>query len=208
MTDNHGRARREKRRCAQVIAGLIVPEVVVLPVGARGRGVAGGCSSAACDRILRASGGDGATPNGCPGRHPPSTKVDPPDGHHWGTVIGSTKTPLICRDNSRAPDIGDANRGRSMPHFIYHVPGKKVGCTKRHKGRLKQQGLTIDDIEILEVLHDVSDQEAGDREHAWAEKFGYPKGVHYIQNFSNRLTHEQCVENGRKAVCALNATLN
>lgn len=69
-----------------------------------------------------------------------------------------------------------------ITHIIYHIPGRKVGCTKnivwRKKLYLDREGI-LPSIEILEELHDKTDQEAGDIEWAWADKFGYPRGNHY-----------------------------
>jgi hypothetical protein len=64
--------------------------------------------------------------------------------------------------------------------YIYHIIGKKVGCTNNLRGRLGRQGfglpymITHDGeiilgdplVEILAVLTDVSDERAGDLEHA------------------------------------------
>lgn len=42
----------------------------------------------------------------------------------------------------------------------------------------KMEGV-VPEIELLEELHDATDQEAGDREWYWADKFGYSRGLHY-----------------------------
>ena len=67
-----------------------------------------------------------------------------------------------------------------ITHIIYHIPGRKVGCTRDFVGRKKwySKGVVL---EVLEELHNATDQEAGDREWFWAEKFGYKKGVHYTR---------------------------
>lgn len=70
-----------------------------------------------------------------------------------------------------------------ITHIIYHISGRKVGCTNdliiRKEWYLKSEGL-IPEIEILEELHDKTDQEAGDREWEWADWFGYRRDGHYL----------------------------
>lgn len=67
-----------------------------------------------------------------------------------------------------------------ITHIIYHIPGRKVGCTKSLEGR--KSWYSKDTIfEVLEELEDKTDQEAGDIEWAWADKFGYRRGVHYTR---------------------------
>ena len=52
-----------------------------------------------------------------------------------------------------------------ITHIIYHIPGRKVGCCKDLEYRkslyLEMEG-AIPEIEVLEELHDKSDQEATD----------------------------------------------
>jgi hypothetical protein len=83
-----------------------------------------------------------------------------------------------------------------ITHIIYHIPGRKVGCTKNLKGRLlwyrRYEGKEPE-YEVLEELHDKTDQEAGDRERFWADKFGYPRGPHFTS-----LTFELRSTGGRK----------
>src|SRR5579863_4892511 len=69
-----------------------------------------------------------------------------------------------------------------ITHFIYHIPGRKVGCTNQIEDRMrvyeKDEG-SRPIFEILEELHDATDQEAGDIEWQWADRFGYPRRNHY-----------------------------
>jgi hypothetical protein len=69
-----------------------------------------------------------------------------------------------------------------ITHIIYHILGRKVGCTKdmdwRKKLYVKMEG-KIPEIEILEELHDKTDKEAGDIEWQWADKLGYKRENHY-----------------------------
>jgi general stress protein YciG len=75
-----------------------------------------------------------------------------------------------------------------ITHIIYHIIGRKVGCTKnlaRRRAEYKLEGYSPEEIEILEELHDKTDQEAGDIEWAWADRLGYNKGHHYTTTMKN-----------------------
>jgi hypothetical protein len=69
-----------------------------------------------------------------------------------------------------------------ITHIIYHISGRKVGCTNNLEIRKKMyfdaEG-KIPNLEILEELQDKTDQEAGDIEWQWADRFGYKRGNHY-----------------------------
>jgi hypothetical protein len=104
-------------------------------------------------------------------------------------------------------------------HWIYEIQGRKVGCTSNIEGRkawyLSTEG-TLPILKILEILYDSTEQEAGDAEWEWADKLGYPRGLHYSKRPKNAkahfvklsqnlvdwskdaLYHEQRVEKGRK----------
>lgn len=86
-----------------------------------------------------------------------------------------------------------------ITHVIYHISGRKVGCTTNLKNRkhryLYSEG-SVPEIKILEELHDKTDQEAGDREWQWADWYGYNRGTHYTVS---RKTPEQRREISRKA---------
>ncbi len=77
----------------------------------------------------------------------------------------------------------------TISHIIYHIPGKKVGCTRDLAGRKLWYSKDIV-IEVLEELHDRTDQEAGDIEWAWADKFSYKRGNHYTKVASVTMTPE------------------
>lgn len=83
-----------------------------------------------------------------------------------------------------------------ITHTIYHIPGRKVGCTKNLQSRineyLKHEGV-VPNVEVLEELHDKTDQEAGDIEWIWADKFGYNRGRHYS------ITIAASIAGGRRA---------
>jgi hypothetical protein len=89
-----------------------------------------------------------------------------------------------------------------ITHTIYHIPGRKVGCTKNLEYRMRvyewAEGASPE-IEILEELHDKTDKEAGDIEWQWADKFGYSRGVHYtntlaaIKSSANSNKHREAV---------------
>jgi general stress protein YciG len=76
-----------------------------------------------------------------------------------------------------------------ITHVIYHIYGRKVGCTKnfhRRKGWYRfVDGYTDKDFEILEELHNKTDQEAGDIERQWAGTLGYKPGNHYAVTIKN-----------------------
>jgi hypothetical protein len=64
--------------------------------------------------------------------------------------------------------------------YIYHLPGRKVGCTSNPQQRFltyRSEGYQ-GEIIILEKLR-CSAHQAGDREWAWANHFGYKRGWHY-----------------------------
>src|SRR4051812_35794160 len=84
-----------------------------------------------------------------------------------------------------------------MPTYtIYHIYGFKVGCTKNLARRITEYrsfGYQPFEIEILEVLQDVTEDYAGNVEWKWADHFGYFRGSHYAE-----LKSEDRVLNGRK----------
>jgi hypothetical protein len=93
-------------------------------------------------------------------------------------------------------------------HTIYHIPGKKVGCTTNFKRRVEQypEGTLI---EVLEVLENVDDQAAGDCEWKWADHFGYRRYNHYCVAMNARRVATQksaktvnAGRNGAKALLA------
>jgi hypothetical protein len=103
-------------------------------------------------------------------------------------------------------------------HFIYHIIGKKVGCTKHPKTRLRQQrhdlpyAITFDEevlegderIEVLVVLTDVTDERAAQIERAFQRLYGYRvDSVPYTANWSRNITREQFAENARRRMAAL-----
>jgi hypothetical protein len=64
--------------------------------------------------------------------------------------------------------------------YIYHLPGRKVGCTSNPAQRFatyRAQGWT-GKIIILEELN-CGPTHAGNREWLYAKKFGYKLGWHY-----------------------------
>lgn len=73
-------------------------------------------------------------------------------------------------------------------YYIYHLPGKKVGATTDLVRRFTEyrQGGYKGKIEVLETLN-CSVMEAGNREWAWADKFGYRRGWHYSSTYAGKL---------------------
>ena len=67
-----------------------------------------------------------------------------------------------------------------ITHYIYHIPGKKFGCTKNFERRTSNYGRDVKKIIILhEILYNCTDNEAGDRERHWNIQLGYKPGAHY-----------------------------
>ena len=56
-------------------------------------------------------------------------------------------------------------------YTIYHIPGIKVGCSKRVEARVKSQGYI--NYEILEVCNTI--EQASEREIYWQKKFKYTR---------------------------------
>jgi hypothetical protein len=68
-------------------------------------------------------------------------------------------------------------------YVIYHIVGRKVGCTKNLEERMElyeEMDGARPKYEVLERLpRSTGDQGAGDREWEWADKLGLPRGPHY-----------------------------
>lgn len=74
-------------------------------------------------------------------------------------------------------------------YTIYHIFGKKVGCTSNFPYRCYEQGYLDGQFEVLDLISDSCGGEfAGDIEWAWADWFGYKRRAHYRQNWNSRLT--------------------
>jgi hypothetical protein len=70
-------------------------------------------------------------------------------------------------------------------YYIYHVPGKKIGCTNKISRRLTTQD--IDDFQVLEAYEDI--YQASDREIYLQKLMGYPVDViPYWQSIEHRRT--------------------
>lgn len=57
------------------------------------------------------------------------------------------------RELQRQADVIEQFKNKIV-YYIYHIPGKKIGCTKNPKGRTKQQG--AENYEILETHTDIN----------------------------------------------------
>ena len=70
-----------------------------------------------------------------------------------------------------------------ITHYLYHVPGRKIGCTKNLEKRKtwyrRREGGLPAGFEFLTELHDKTDREAGDIEALWNRRFGYKYQTHY-----------------------------
>lgn len=83
-----------------------------------------------------------------------------------------------------------------ISHIIYHIPNRKVGCTRNLEKRkhmyLNQEGV-MPHIVVLEELHDLTDKEAGDIEWYWADKLHYKRDQHYMANRTKSYIDTQVV---------------
>ena len=74
------------------------------------------------------------------------------------------------------------SEGSAKKYYIYHIQGLKVGVTTKIKHRRymyrRDKGKNYE-LEVLEVMENVTEEEVGDREWWWADQFGYPRGTHY-----------------------------
>jgi hypothetical protein len=71
-------------------------------------------------------------------------------------------------------------------YIIYHWPGHKCGCAKDLVERLRRQGLTLDDIEIIDLVStSFGERFAGKVERAWNRFFGYVNGWDYSTSANN-----------------------
>jgi len=74
-----------------------------------------------------------------------------------------------------------------LVYTIYHIFGKKVGCTKHYPYRCYGQGAKDGEFGIIDTWPlSVGDKFAGDREWEWSDAYGYPKGQHYSNSGSNK----------------------
>lgn len=84
---------------------------------------------------------------------------------------------------------------------VYHVPGKKIGCTEEWPQRAIDQGFNPDECEFLFTSDD--GWEAGDKELELQKEYGYPVDTcHYMVSRENWLL--AAVEGGRKGGLAKN----
>jgi len=88
-------------------------------------------------------------------------------------------------------------------YTLYHIPGRKVGCTIDFERRKKQydEGTVFEIIDTLPISD--GDKLAGDLEWFYAELYGYKKGPHYTEKrWDVVLSPEELSENGRFAAKA------
>lgn len=99
------------------------------------------------------------------------------------------------------------NRTRFI-HYIYHLPGRKVGCTKDLSNRLAlykvEEGQIPPEVLILEKLPSTTIGEAGDREWWWADKLGYKRGIHYSTSVSTRASGRAKIDKEKKRIACQN----
>ena len=78
-------------------------------------------------------------------------------------------------------------------YYIYHIKGKKIGCTKNPSNRIKQQ--TCDDYEILEIHTDIDI--ASDREMQLQKQYGYKIDTSTYRESVENFKIESVVKAGR-----------
>jgi hypothetical protein len=94
--------------------------------------------------------------------------------------------------------MGDANT-EIRTFTIYHIPGRKIGCTAnlQHRTYDYRREEYNGPIEIVETFIGTA-EEAGDREHELADQHGYPRGPHYaMNNWSVKMTPQQLSDGGK-----------
>lgn len=76
--------------------------------------------------------------------------------------------------------VGSLPDAERITHYIYHIPGRKFGCTTNYESRRVNYGSDVRKVmHVHEVCVGCTDQEAGDRERYWNLLFGYKPGPHY-----------------------------
>ena len=76
--------------------------------------------------------------------------------------------------------VGSLPDAEGITHYIYHIPGRKFGCTTNYESRRVNYGSEVRKVmHVHEVCVGCTDQEAGDRERHWNILFGYKPGPHY-----------------------------
>jgi hypothetical protein len=101
----------------------------------------------------------------------------PVEGHQ--TLLQEPYTETTGRTEAAMIDIDLNARG---DYTVYYLPLRKVGLTQDYPGRKrwyrKKYGRDMI-IRVLEKLHNVTPQEAGDHEWFWCDKLGLPRHAHY-----------------------------
>ena len=78
-------------------------------------------------------------------------------------------------------------------YYIYHIKGKKIGCTQNPKKRIKDQGFT--NYEILEEHTDII--VASEREMELQREYGYPVDAKPYWKTIKMPTTESCSKGGK-----------
>jgi len=78
-------------------------------------------------------------------------------------------------------------------YYIYHIPGKKIGCSKEPNHRVRQQGFS--EFEILEQHEDID--VASKRELELQEQYGYKKDNTLYKQTISSPTFESRSNGGR-----------
>jgi hypothetical protein len=97
---------------------------------------------------------------------------------------------LMALETNANTDTMDAgawfkSTGEVREFAIYHIVGRKIGCTTDLKRRTKQYRKEgeLRPLEVVEIFTGTATQ-AGDREHHWADHYGYLRRARYENNWS------------------------
>lgn len=85
-------------------------------------------------------------------------------------------------------------------YYIYHIKGVKIGVSKNVKIRVRNQGYTLDDVEILEEHMDI--YKVSDREKELQKEYGYKVDTSYYWETliaQSKIPIEACVRGGKRA---------
>jgi molecular chaperone DnaK (HSP70) len=87
--------------------------------------------------------------------------------------------------------------------IIYHIPGVKIGCTEDLQRRIKAQGYSLDEVEILAETDSIN--EAAILERKLQKQYGYRvDAISYIESCKNALKASTPEANKKKKIAAKN----
>ena len=99
-------------------------------------------------------------------------------------------------------DDKPAPSAENKKYTIYHIVGRKCGCTDNLKRRTKQyrnEG-ELRELEVVEIVLGTAKQAAEQEDH-WNDHHGYPRGPRYdISRWDLNVSKETMRKNGKRAV--------